>query len=315
MPYHGYRWGTRGSVSSVPIEKPHYGGWQPVFECEFDLAYSPLLTRRHGEGRVTLCTFDLEDHARADPAATRLTHQIIRYAQSDATPHSTASVYYRGDEAGKTLLDSLGLKYTHDKGTALASSGANRLLIVGEGAGLKAAAVRAFARTGGRVLYLAHRTAEKHAESGVEFRVQIGFHGSLSVPSWEECDGLSASDLRLRADSDWIVCAPSSGTMKIGADGLLAREAVGTGSILYCQIDPDRLEADKRTYFRQTRWRQTRALSQIIANMGGTFTSTGSIFSPSPSKTPESTGVTRNYHPDYRTDFDLGDDPYRFYNW
>jgi beta-galactosidase len=283
-----------------------------VFECEFDLAYSPLLTRSHGKGRVTLCTFDLEDHAKADPAAARLTHQILRYAKSDATPRlAPASVSYRGDENGKALLDSLGLTYTHEQATPLPSSGANRLLIVGEGSGLKAEQVRAFARTGGRVLYLARRAAGKDAESGgVEFRTQSGFHGSLSVPQWEECDGLSASDLRLRADTEWIVCAASGDAAKIGADGLLAREAVGSGSILYCQIDPERLDADKRTYLRQTRWRQTRALSQIIANMGGTFANKGDVLTAAGGN--QSAG---KYHPDYRSDFELGDDPYRFYNW
>jgi hypothetical protein len=66
----------------------------------------------------------------------------------------------------------------------------------------------------------------------------------------------------------------------VGADGLLARRTVGKGVMLWSQIDPTLLPADEKTYFRFTRWRQTRALSQVLANMGATFTTDERIFSP-----------------------------------
>lgn len=308
IPYHGYRWGNRGSVSSVPIEKPHYGGWRPLFECEFDLAYSPLLTLRHGAGQVTLCTFDLEDHAARDPAAARLTHQILRYARGGTAPRAAASVSYRGDARGASLLDSLGLQYAAAPKATPLGAGQNRLLIVGDGVGLSPGALRAFARSGGHVLFLARRTPGDDPGNGIRFAAKSGFSGSLSIPAWPECEGLSASDLRLRADTDWVVCAPTRSTVTIGADGLLAREVVGAGSFLYCQVDPERLQADQRTYFRESRWRQTRALCQILSNLGGAFRADDAVFKAA-STTPS------YYHPDYRTDFELGDDPYRDYNW
>jgi beta-galactosidase len=58
---------------------------------------------------------------------------------------------------------------------------------------------------------------------------------------------------------------------EIGADNLLARRVVGKGVIIYCQIDPTSLPADEKTYVRYTRWRQTRALSQILSNLGASF--------------------------------------------
>ena len=58
-----------GGVSSAAIEKPHRSGWRPLLECEFDLAYTPLMEMDYARGRVILCTLDLEDHLDQDPAA------------------------------------------------------------------------------------------------------------------------------------------------------------------------------------------------------------------------------------------------------
>ena len=43
QPYSGWHWGNRGGVTSAAIEKPHRSGWRPLLECEFDLAYTPLM--------------------------------------------------------------------------------------------------------------------------------------------------------------------------------------------------------------------------------------------------------------------------------
>ena len=57
-------------------------------------------------------------------------------------------------------------------------------------------------------------------------------------------------------------------------------------------------------YFHFTRWRQTRALSQLLANLGASFAADGNLFHRG-SKTPL-------YYPDYVWD---GDDPARYYRW
>jgi hypothetical protein len=43
---------------------------------------------------------------------------------------------------------------------------------------------------------------------------------------------------------------------------------VGKGTALWLQIDPERFNADEKTYFRFTRWRQMRAVAQVLSNMG-----------------------------------------------
>jgi beta-galactosidase len=122
---------------------------------------------------------------------------------------------------------------------------------------------------------------------------------------------------------------------------------MGKGMAVFCQVDPDCFQADEKTYFRYTRWRATRAVAQLLANLGATFAVDSRVFhlldartdnpgfsvgpngdrsgpqatgprvgleltlSPKP-EGPQSLGY---YYPDYRTDFLMGDNPYRYYRW
>ena len=116
---------------------------------------------------------------------------------------------------------------------------------------------------GGRALVLA--TASASGRLGTSLARNEAFSGSLDVPGWSEARGLSASDLRRRTDGPaWLL----TGGCTIGADGLLGRMEVGKGVALFAQLDPAALDADTRTHLRLTRWRQTRALSQLLANLG-----------------------------------------------
>lgn len=105
------------------------------------------------------------------------------------------------------------------------------------------------------------------------------FAGSLSVPTWPEARGLSASDLRWRCYLDTAPWLLSAGA-EIGAAGLIGRKVVGKGVAVFCQVDPDRFQADQKTYFRYTRWRSTRAVAQLLANLGASFPADRCIFHP-----------------------------------
>ena len=59
------------------------------------------------------------------------------------------------------------------------------------------------------------------------------------------------SDLHWRSETAaWLVKEGA----EVGAEGLLGRVREGNGVAVFCQIDPERLEADSKTYFRLTRW-------------------------------------------------------------
>ncbi len=139
-----------------------------------------------------------------------------------------------------------------------------------------------------------------------------------------------------------IVTVHLSDGAEIGADGLLGRKTVGKGTAVFCQVDPDGLNADEKTYLRYTRWRATRTVAQLLANLGASFEVDSRFFQPLPPVlnpdrmwigpngdlsgvqatprmpdnliAPESAKVGY-YHPDYLTDFHMGDNPYRYYRF
>jgi beta-galactosidase len=259
-PYAGWHWGNRGSVASVAVEKPHLTGWRPLLECEFDLAYSPLMELDYGRGRITLCTLDLEDQAAVDPVAERLGKQLLRYVATAPIAPRAEAVYVGGPNGQKTL-DTLGLLYKRVE-TIPATAG---LVVVGEQPGIEAVQIEAFAKAGGKVLYL----ARIDSGSGVTITTSTDYRGALSVPNWPEAAGLSPSDLRWRVNGSTSLVSAGA---EIGAEGQLGRRVVGKGVIVCCQLDPNQFDADSKTYYRLTRWRQTRGLAQVIANLGGSFT-------------------------------------------
>lgn len=260
---YGWRNGNRGSISSAAIEKPHRSSLRPIIECEFDLAYSPLMEMEHGAGRVTLCTLDLEARTDADPAATKLARQLFEHVRTAPVKAKATQTVYLGDDAGAATLTTLGVRFER----ATEPGAPDGLVIVGGGA-VDDAALRKWVEAGGRAVVLPRTDAA--AVLGVSFRQAESFHGSAAIPAWPEAAGLSASDLHYRANTAaWLVAAGDG--VEVSADGLLGRAVIGRGSATFVQTGPDAVPADAKRYFRFTRWRLTRALSQVLSNAGATF--------------------------------------------
>ena len=313
MALYGWRWGGRGAVSSGTVEKPHKGSWRPILEDQFDLAYSPLMELDYGKGRLIWCMLDLEDHAAEDPAALQLASQIMKYAESaPLAPKSHRTIYIGGVTSAK-LVDEIGLVYERNGEIPDDAD----LVVIGEDNELSDDVLKAFLERGGKALVLPQSgtglpfgAAQKKVDS---------FHGSLHVPDWPEARGLSESDLRWRTDTAAYLIASDA---EIGADGMLARKVMGKGVLIYCQLDPNRFDADVKTYFRFTRWRQMRALCQVLSNLGGQFEADKLIFNVIPASAATNLWnfepvqqPSGFYRSDYITDYEIGDDPYRYYNW
>lgn len=339
QPYAGWHWGNRGGVSSAAIEKPHRSGWRPLLECEFDLAYTPLMELDYGQGRLVVCTLDLEDHSALDPAARQVAGRVLDYAfHAPLLPRISKAVYL-GGASGATWLDRIGVSY--QKSDTLDTDAG--LVLIGSDASVDVPALTAYLEQGGQAFFLP--CAQTDGGLGTSLKpAPARFAGSLSPPAWPEARGLSASDLRWRSYLDtppWILSAGA----EIGADGLMGRKTVGKGVAIFCQVDPDCFHADEKTYFRYTRWRATRAAAQLLANLGATFPVDNRVFHPvaftgklgvsigpngdrsgpqatpppGPEIFPTSTAAVSSdvgyYSPDYRTDFPMGDNPYRYYRW
>lgn len=256
----GWRWGARGVVASLALEKPHRAGWRPLLEGEFDLAYTPLMELDFGKGRVVFTTLDLEDHANFDPAAERLARNLLNYVLTAPLATPRVEALYVGNDEGEHLLKLLGVQYHRD--SQINPSAA--LVILGPD--VSADAALPVLAKGGRVFALP-RTQTGSAGLGLEVIEKSRFGGSLSVPDWAETRGISAANLRRRVDSPALVLQ-GSGT---AAEGLLARIEQGPGVAIFAQTNPMTTPADEKQYLRFTRWNETRVLTQILANLGARF--------------------------------------------
>lgn len=261
MPY-GWHVGNRGGVASAAIEKPHLAGWRPILEGEFDMAYSPLMELDLGKGRVTLCMLDLEERFTAntpamEPAAQRLAGQLVNYARTAPLAPRVAQVVLLG--SAPAWFEMLGVRL--QKATALPKTAA--VVLVGADANVDDGTLNTYLSGGGKVVFLPRQNAS--APLGVTLAQTVST-GSLEVPAWSLARGLSASDLRWRNEAQaWLV---NGGDVQIGAGGQLAVKQVGKGTAIWLQIDPERFNADEKTYFRFSRWRQMRAVAQLLSNMG-----------------------------------------------
>ncbi len=267
MPVWGYRWGTRGSVSSAAIEKPHRSAWTPILEGEFDLAYSPLMERRHGQGMLWWCQLDVEGRTELEPAAARLVTNLISHAATvPLAPAPTASTRYVGGETGAALLRFIGVVF---EPAASLEPGAG-LVVVGPDATPPDDVLLAHLKEGGRLVFLPREAGALPLGPKAEMLKKVGAVQSADLPAWEELRGLSVSDLRLRASLPAVGVVPAAGT-EVAGGGLIARVSVGPGRALFLQIDPRTLPADTKTYYRYSQWRWTRALAQLLANAGARF--------------------------------------------
>ena len=273
----GWHWGNRGSVVSRNIEKPHHGGWTPLLESDFDLQYTPLMELARGRGGVIVCQLDFEDNL-ADPAAMRLFDNLIVYAEAKRFSPRSRSTVYLGDDSGRELLTSFGLRFESSDAIPATAD----LVLVGPGAKATRAELEAAVGRGAKVAVLGAEPARRIL--GLELEKRKDYRGSLRPPAWPVAAGLSASDLRWRSPLDAELLQSASG-LEAGADGQLGRLAVPGGEIIVSLLDPNRFDTVKFPYWRFTRWRQTRALNQLLANLGAEFSVDGEFFANTPGAT------------------------------
>ncbi len=268
-PYYGWHWGNRGGVSTGAIEKPHHSAWKPILECEFDMAYSPLMELNFKKGLLIWCALDLEDHINEDPVAAIVANQLIGYIMDKQVLPRKKFTYYIGGESHEELLNSMGLQY--QKVDEITDS--TDLLICGALTFTQEKQVIDFASKGGKVLVLPSNKLGNFM--GVNYVLDTAFIGSNTMPNWDITAGISLSDIRFRTAFPAIKISDGC---ELGLNGMIGRKTVGKGELIFTQFNPLQFNADSLTYFRYTRWRQTRALSQLLANLGAAFQQDAAIF-------------------------------------
>ncbi len=306
VPPFGWRWGNRGSVSSGAIEKPHHAGWTPLIECGFDLQYTPLMELRHGRGLIVWCQLDLEDNVTADdPVARRIATRLVDYVRADRDdPIARRPAVYLGDQTHAKLLSAMGLSF--DRAERLDVDQPS-LAIIGPGAKVTDEQLKAFGDQGGNVLFLGLPSGDaplgvkiaptpavpkfkpgrfdRHSVYNLALPEELKklFCGATEVPDWPEAAGISVSEVRIRT---YVQADIVSDGAETGANGLLARKPLGRGVAIFCQMDPTDFDVEAEPYLRFTRWRQRRAIAQLLSNLGATFEADAAMIAPSPTRLP-----------------------------
>jgi len=268
---HGPHWGNTGSVASVVIETPHRGAFTPLLECEFDLAYTPLLAWRHGRGEVVFSQLDFSGRLGAEPAADRLTRNLLHALDTPSAEARSKDVVLLGDDGeAKTLLDGLGLAWRAYAGR---SPPTPSVVVVPETAASGCGWVLApFVAAGGTVLLLP-QTAESLASAGLPWplslkdtraaRVEVGAMGDDPL-----LRGIGPQLVHWRTflEGNAFAAEGLPPGARLLLDGWLLRVGAGEGEWVFCQVDWRRL-ADGDN-LRRTRWNTQKLYRQLLTNLG-----------------------------------------------
>jgi len=268
---HARHWGNYGSVASVVIEVPHRGAFTPLLDCEFDLAYSPLLEWRHGEGGIVFCQLDLTGRVGLEPAATRLAHDLVACLDKPFDETQNRRVVYAGSEDGWQLVSSLGLVAVR-----LADGGAAELLperdvfVVGPEKGgdhgRHESSAAEFAELGGTVLLLMPEPGQYGCPEAVQTVSLANAVVDESAPPFLR--GVGPNLLHWRSMIELKALAEDG--LPEGArrylNGLLVEISRGEGRVIHSQIDWRKLE-DGSVHLERARWNLRKFYRQLLTNL------------------------------------------------
>ena len=306
-----WRCGNRGSVASVLIEKPARGDFLPILEGGYSVQYSPLMEYREGKGMVLFCQMDVTGRTESDPAAERLAANILGYASTWKPPTRRTAVY-AGDPAGKRHLESAGVSVTGYAGGAL---GAGEVLVAGPGAGKalapRAAAIRQWLESGGRVLALGLDEAEANGFLPVKVSMKRAEHIAAVFPP-EPGDspvaGVGPADVHNRAPRELALVTGGARAVGDGVLGVSERS-----DVVFCQLLAWQYDYAKNYGLKRTFRRSAFLVSRLLANLGVSgATPLLARFGAPVDKAKDEKRWLEGLYLDIPEEWD---DPYRFFRW
>ena len=259
QPEFGWHWGNRGGVASAAIEKPHYSGWRPILECEFDLSFTPLAEKEFGKGRAVFCALDLAGRTARDPVADEMFARLLSYLDKSAPAQAAADSFatYVGGARGARMLKDFGMYFKEAK--TLPSSG---FAVIGEDSGLTDEQLKSAMENGVNMLVI------EGGKPRFGLTVKDGKIGRLAeVPNWREAAGISLGEVHTRTD----IPAKLFEGGETGAGGNWAKVSFGKGTAVLVSLLPDELDTKAKFYLRFTAWRMSAAISKLAGNLGARF--------------------------------------------
>ena len=308
---HLWRCGNRGNVASVLIEKPARGDFLPIIDGGFSLQYSPLMEYREGKGLVLFCQMDVTGRTESDPAADRLTRNVLGYV-ADWKPAATRQALYVGDPAGKAHLEKSGVSTTLYQG---GKPSADQVLIVGPGGGKELSAgsapIAEWLKAGGRLLAigldqsdvsaLLPGVAMTKAEHIAAYFEPFALGSALA--------GVGPADVHNRDPRELSLVAAGATTV---GDGVLATAL--DGNVVFCQLVPWQFDyGNAKHNVKQTFRRSSFLLTRLLGNLG--VESATPLLARFSSPVDAAKAEKRWQEGLYLDQPEEWDDPYRFFRW
>ena len=288
-------WSNKGSVISVMIETPQHGPFKSLIDCEFDLAYSGLLSWRHGAGEILFLQADVSGRTASDPAVELLGRNIVRHFNKPLKGRQAKTVLCASPASLETAA-ALGFK------TALLSEAGElkpedaTILFGKKDAELwprfKEKAL-SFAKAGGSVLFLSagEKLFSDDVFSGLRLKPFRASKAADRIDASPLLDGVGLQNVRWRGEIDLLAIAAEPGVPFQGLlNGLAGIMPLGRGQLTFLQIERDAFEdytamrerdanlrkPDEKpltdAWFsknrNRSRWQAQRLASLVLANLG-----------------------------------------------
>ncbi len=268
-----WKWGNYATVASVVIEKPHFGDFLPLADCEFDLAYTPLLEYRSGRGIVLFCQLDISERTEEEPVVRRVWANLLSYLANPLRKRSRRTLYIGGDE-GRTTLDMLHVRY---EPSAALNVKPEDLLIVGPGAkeALSSAKTKVWRAVREGAIVFCLGLGPKDLQGWLPFEVELERAEVLHTPVRKSdfwlLRGLGPSEFHWRGKVEiWAVRGAPERSFVLPT-GVVAAVPFGKGWLVLCQMTPEMFDEASRPYLRLSRQRCAQMLSRLLANCGASF--------------------------------------------
>lgn len=321
-------WGNHGSVASVVIETPHRGPFTPILECEFDLAYSPLLEWRHGKGCIVFCQLDMTGRVGLDPTATRIARNLVTFLDKPFKQSQNRKVVYAGSYEGWQFVASLGMaavRITNGKTSDLSPDRDVLVISPGKKGDRTCHELLAenFAQRGGNVLLLMPEPGHYGCP-----RIMRSVQLARTVPDKpvpQILRGVGPNLLHWRSLIELRVFAEDGlgkGEQRY-LNGLLVETVRGKGRVIYSQVDWRKLDKES-VHLERARWNLRKFYRQLLTNLQARSANRLAKRLVYPSHVPDKTPSAGKHQPDpkmeqretfYTRSLGPGDDPYAFTPW
>ncbi|XHR30588.1 MAG: glycoside hydrolase family 2 TIM barrel-domain containing protein [Chthoniobacteraceae bacterium] len=238
-----YHWSNRGTVASDIVETPHFGPFKAITDCEFDLAYSPLLSWRHGAGEVIFSQLDITGRTESDPAVERLHHNLVRYFQAPLEKSVQNRIAVCASDKTYEQIAAMGFaaKQWED-----APNPAENIMVFGKEDLARWPKLRdkalAFANNGGDVLIFpaAGDLFSDPAFKGLSLKPWRTNKAGDAVDRDRLLNGIGLQNIHWREPIDFLkIESTEASTFKSLLGGLAGRLPMGKGQFIFFQVTPE----------------------------------------------------------------------------